>query len=184
MASKDLDILLSRRDLVCQKNTEGIHLTTNEGEVIQVFRDGCAVVALYNALRLSDFQKSFEDFTSDLAAKKCVGNSGINWKAFNNLNYDLQFAWMQDAELQSCDQIDIPHLRDWMSSGSVALVKVQSLYSPDRRHFMVAVGIDEENVKCLEASSASGVPTLRDIAHDELLGLRYFTTMPKYVKVL
>lgn len=178
---KEFGQLLQRGGLVCQ-NPSMQELVTHEGEAIPTSRDGCAIVSVYNALVLNGFSKSFEDFTSDLVVKKCLGDNGIIWEAFNNLNYDLQFAWMQDAELPGCDQINTAHLRDWISSGSIALVKIQSLYGPDRRHFMVALGIDDNSLTCLESSDISGAPKLRDILLNELLGVRYLTTSPRNIE--
>lgn len=176
MALQDLEMLLSREDLLCQKDTVGVHITTNEGETIEVFRDGCAAVSLFNGLRLNKSEKSFEGFAEDLVAGRCLERGGINWKTFNKLPYDVKFAWMQDAERPACDPVNLDRLRDWISSGAMALVKLQSIYGKDRRHFMVALRVNGDTITCLESSDPSGALRLRDIQGNEVLGIRYFIT--------
>jgi hypothetical protein len=172
---RNLESIVNRGDLLGQKNPamEGMYVPTADGEVMPVWKDGCAVISLYNALRIHDYEKSFDEFTSELSANECLERGGINWKAFNRLSTDLKFTWMQDAEIARCDQVDIDRLGDWVDSGSVAVVKVQSMYGIERRHFMMALGVENDNVTCLESSDVSGVPTLRTVRREEVLGVRY-----------
>ncbi len=170
--------LLSRDDLVCQKSerVKDLHLQTKGGEVVEVTKDGCALISLYNTLKLHGGSDSFEEY-AEAMADNCLEVGGvINWKRFNDLPYDLKFTWMQDAELPQCEGINTDYLKKWTEVGkeNTALVKVQSRYGAERRHFMVALHVEGDKVTCLESSDVSGVPTLRNIPTQEVLGVRYF----------
>jgi hypothetical protein len=181
MSFQELEKLMDRTDLVSQKSMAVLPmvLTDTEGRKVPLFLQGCAVVSLYNALRLNDYDKPFTVFTAELEGNGCLERTGINWLAFNKLNTGLNFAKMQDSEIPGREAVDIKNLAEWVESGNSALIKTQSVFRKSRRHFMAVLEVDESiAVKCLESSDYSGAIRLRTIAKDEILGIRYFEKIP------
>ena len=163
--------------LVTQKteSIKSLDLRNKTGERIDVHADGCMMVSLYNALVINGYKQNFEEFTKNLVSNDCINQDGsIEWAAFNNLDTDYNFRWMQDSEIKKCDRVNINNLDDWVKTKNFALAKVQSVFLPWKRHFMVVLGVDKGNVECLEASAIGGKLKLRTIPENQILGVRYF----------
>ncbi len=169
--------LLERTDLVIQKKPDmkGLTLATRDGEVVHIDKDGCAIISLYNALKIAGYGENFKTFTDELITNDCIDKGGlIIWARFNNLSTGFRFRWMQDREM-NCDMVNTNNLKRWVSGNKgAALAKVQSVYAPWRRHFMGVVGIENNSIVCLEPSDKSGVLKLRPVSDDKILGVRYF----------
>jgi len=165
--------------LVCQKNPnfkgQKIHLS---GDEIDLYRDGCAFVSLYNAVLTHGYAGSVERFIDELSQNGAIDKSvGINWVNFNATDFNLKFVWMQDNEISSCEDVDIRMMKEHMSNFElVPVVKLQSIYGVDRRHCMIAIDSDQRGIKCLESSSVSGKVEERYIEEDDVLGVRYLCT--------
>lgn len=163
--------------LVFQKDPalEGSTIKSKDGKEIVVAKDGCALISLYNALKLCGYEKNFEEYGQELAAGECFDDNGqINWLNLNKLNLNLKFIWMQDNEIANCQRIDIDRLKQCgLESENIAIIKVQSLYGVDRRHFMVFIELVDGNVICLESSGKSAKIEMRSIPQNEILGVRY-----------
>lgn len=169
--------ILELPGLVAQKTkaVEMLNVTTKKGDRLNVSADGCMVVSLYDALKINGYENNFEEFLKSLVTNDCIRKDGsVEWAAFNNSDTGYQFRWMQDNEVEKCDKVQIKNLEDWVTAGNFALVKVQSVYLPWRRHFMVVNRIDKESAECLEASASDGKLKLRTIPENQILGVRYF----------
>ena len=165
------------KELVTQSRQElkDFALKIEGGKELRVDKDGCALISLFNAFKLCGYKKNFEDFTTKLDGGACFDNEGqINWLGLNKLELDLKFVWMQDNEIPNCEKVNIDRLRACgLNSGNIAILKVQSLYGPERRHFMIFVKLTNEEVICSEASGKSGEIEMRSMSINEILGVRY-----------
>jgi hypothetical protein len=172
------EVKIPKMDGLVTQKTESLkmlNLTTKVGEKIDVHKDGCMMISLYDALVINGYKKSFEEFLKNLVSHDCLKKDGsIEWAAFNNSDTGYKFRWMQDEELNRCDKVKIENLEDWVKARNFALVKVQSLFLPWRRHFMVVLGVGKDNVECLEAGAIDGKLKTRTIPKNQLLGVRYF----------
>lgn len=179
MAKNNLEsqALINTNELVCQKDPALSNITFKSkiGLEIEVSKDGCALISLYNALKISGYTKNFEEYGVELANGDCFDSNGqINWLNLNKLQLNLQFIWMQDMEIPNCERINIQRLQNCsLDSENIAIVKIQSLYGIDRRHFMVLIKVINNNAICIESSDISGNIKKRSIPVEEILGVRY-----------
>lgn len=170
-------LALENKGFVFQKdpNLEGSTIKSKDGREIMVAKDGCALISPYNALKLCGYQKSFEEYGQELASGECFDENGqINWINLNKLSLNLRFVWMQDNEITNCEKVSVDRLKQCgLESENIAIIKVQSLYGVDRRHFMVFIELVDGNVICLESSGKSANIEVRSIPSEEILGVRY-----------
>lgn len=169
---------LESKGLILQKDTSLLSfvITLAGGKEIQVMKDGCTLISLYNALRLCGYSRNFKEYCSELVNGECIDTNGhVYWLNLNKLNLNLYFVWMQDSEILNCEAVNIDRLKKCNpQSGNVAIVKVQSLYGIERRHFMVFLEFVDGNAICLESYGANGKIEMRSIPYTEVLGVRYF----------
>lgn len=146
-----------------------------DGKELKVAKNGCTLISLYNLLRLYGYQKNFEECGAELANGGCFDSDGqINWLSLNKLDLNLKFVWMQDNEIPNCERVNISRLRECrLYSKNPAILKLQSLYGADRRHFMIFIELLDEKLICLESSGKSGKIEIRSIPFNEVLGVRY-----------
>lgn len=167
---------INSNSLICQKNPvfkgELMGLSNTK---FDIYRDGCAVVTLYNALYINGYCRSFRDFLENLSSNDALNVWGdINWEKFNRLNLCLRFLWMQDNEISNCDNVDNELLKKSAQEPALyPVVKLQSIYGVDRRHFMLVIDADSNNLSCLESSNPSGLISIRQILYSEVIGARY-----------
>lgn len=165
------------KELVFQKDPLFLYSTipTVDGGELNISKDGCTLISLYNALRLCGYENDFDAYCVELANGGCFDSNGqINWLSLNKLQLNLRFVWMQDNEIPNCERVNIDRLKEYeLFSEGIAILKVQSLYGQDRRHFMVFIELVDEKVICLESSGISGKAEIRSILPSEVLGVRY-----------
>lgn len=177
-----LKTVLGLEGLVFQRDPAFSNLVirlTNDKEIL-VAKDGCILISLFNALRLSGYKNDFYKYNTELVNGKCLSDEGqINWLKFNELKLNLHFNWMQDNEIQNCERVDINRVKkSGLDSDTIALLKIQSLNGIDRRHFMVMIESTYENAICLESYGETGKIEIRTISHNEILGVRYLVKRP------
>ena len=167
----------SINELVFQKDPalKGSFAEFGDGRKLDLVKDGCAFISLYNVLRLCGYTKNFQEYSTELVNGGCINDVGeINWPSLNKLNLKLKFIWMQDNEIPNCEKVNINRVKECeLNSENIAILKVQSMTSAERKHFMIFIELVDEQFICLESSGKSGKIEQRNILPDEILGVRY-----------
>lgn len=170
-------LVLEKKDLAHQRDPYIGSLTFRPGNNEILVREyGCAMISVYNLLKVLGYDKSFKDYLELLVTGNCLNDKGeINWLRFNTLNTGLRFVWMQDLEIPNCAPIDLSKLMDvFHLPKRFALVKVQSINDLRLRHFMVVLEVLQSYLVCLESSGKSGIIETRQIPVSDILGVRFF----------